>query len=242
LIVSNGTTATQIVSKPIVKPIDPATTEPSVNFIQPEKKSSIPESIPAETAGADSVQSPQLRETVTGSVSNTAPEPNQVANGGSPRVSYLGARSMSKVVQKPEPSSQTEAALMASSEADRFVSTAELQEVWKKYADTVKKEGKLQLYTTLTMSDPVMDPNGFEILFTLHNPSQQELLIEEGPGLMDHLRLQLNHFRLVLKTKLDPISNDPEAAFTNKEKYLKMAEKNPELDAFRRQLGLELEL
>jgi hypothetical protein len=92
------------------------------------------------------------------------------------------------------------------------------------------------------MSQPVMDVNGVEILFTLHNPSQQELLIEEGPGLMDHLRTQLNHYRLTLKTKLDPVSNDPEAAFTNKEKYLKMAEKNPELDAFRRQLGLELEL
>ena len=159
------------------------------------------------------------------------------------RVSYLGARSMTKAVRKEETGTPAEVSNSASNDVpERHIPTAELQEVWKNYADSVKKEGKLQLYTTLTMSQPVMDVNGVEILFTLHNPSQQELLIEEGPGLMDHLRTQLNHYRLTLKTKLDPVSNDPEAAFTNKEKYLKMAEKNPELDAFRRQLGLELEL
>lgn len=159
------------------------------------------------------------------------------------RVSYLGARSMTKVAQKAEQVSQVADSQNTPDEGtDRTVSSAELQEVWKAYAEQVKKEGKLQLYTTLTMSVPTIDLNGFEILFALHNPSQQELLIEEGPGLMDHLRTRLNHYRLTLKTKLDPVSNDPEAAFTNKEKYLKMAEKNPELDAFRRQLGLELEL
>lgn len=150
---------------------------------------------------------------------------------------------MTKAVHKQETAAPTAQANSDQGQhTDRPVSTAELQDVWKAYADSVKKEGKLQLYTTLTMSTPVIDVNGYEILFTLHNPSQQELLIEEGPDLMDHLRTRLNHYRLTLKTKLDAVSNDPEAAFTNKEKYLKMAEKNPELDAFRRQLGLELEL
>lgn len=109
------------------------------------------------------------------------------------------------------------------------------------YAEQVKSAGKLQLHTTLTMKMPVMT-EGDIIELTLHNASQDELILEEKAPLLDYLRTHLRNHTLQLQTRMDPTSADPEQAFTAKEKYRKMAEKNPGLDDFRRQLGLELEL
>lgn len=117
----------------------------------------------------------------------------------------------------------------------------ELEKSWMDYAEQVKSAGKLQLYTTLTTKIPVLTA-GHIIELTIHNASQDELIMEEKAPLLDYLRTSLRNHTLQLQTRMDATSADPEQAFTAKEKYKKMAEKNPGLDDFRRQLGLELEL
>ncbi|MBL7924124.1 MAG: DNA polymerase III subunit gamma/tau [Bacteroidia bacterium] len=112
---------------------------------------------------------------------------------------------------------------------------------WNRYAGKVREDGKLQLYTTMTMNAPTLLEN-FLVELVIHNPAQSELLQEEKSDMLDWLRKELGNYKLNLVTRLEEKANDPEQAYTNKEKYKKMNEKNPGLDDFRQQLGLELEL
>lgn len=112
---------------------------------------------------------------------------------------------------------------------------------WKEYAEKIKQEGKLQLHATLTMNDPVL-LDEFVIELILHNQAQEDLLRDEKADLINFLRRQLKNDKISLITRQEAQSNDPENSFSNKEKYVKMVEKNQGLDDFRKQLGLELEL
>ena len=66
-------------------------------------------------------------------------------------------------------------------------------------------------------------------------------MVEERQELIDYLRKQLKNYQLQLRTKITESKKSEETAYTNKEKYQKMVEKNPELEEFRKQLGFELE-
>ncbi|MBL0097307.1 MAG: DNA polymerase III subunit gamma/tau [Bacteroidetes bacterium] len=117
----------------------------------------------------------------------------------------------------------------------------QLQLIWKEYADKVNADGKLQLNATLTMNEPVLK-DGFEIELILNNQAQEDLLRDEKSELIHFLRERLNNGLINVITRKEMKSDDPENAYTNKEKYIKMVEKNQGLDDFRKQLGLELEL
>jgi len=112
---------------------------------------------------------------------------------------------------------------------------------WSLFSDKAKSEGKIQLSTTLTMYVPVIKEN-YQIEISVHNPTQLELLVEEKEDLVNYLREKLSNYALNVHAVIDENREQGEEIFTNKEKYKKMAEKNPGLDDFRKQLGLELEL
>jgi len=118
---------------------------------------------------------------------------------------------------------------------------ATLIKFWSLFSDKAKSEGKIQLSTTLTMYAPVIKEN-YQIEISVHNPTQLELLVEEKEDLVNYLREKLSNYALNVHAVIAENREQGEEVFTNKEKYKKMAEKNPGLDDFRKQLGLELEL
>lgn len=115
----------------------------------------------------------------------------------------------------------------------------QLETKWEEYANKVKAEKKLQLFTTLTMNRPEI-LEGDKIELVIHNQAQDNLMTEEKASLMDYLRKELQNFHLQLNTRLVEEAGTKEA-YTIREKYQKMVEKNPDLEEFRRQLGLELD-
>ena len=116
-----------------------------------------------------------------------------------------------------------------------------LLKFWKMYSDQALADGKIQLSTTMNINTPVIHEN-YQIELLIDNPAQQELFQEERTELVNFLRKRLNNYTLNVYVKLDDSAKSGEVAYTNKEKYQKMVEKNPGLDDFRKQLGLELEL
>ncbi len=116
-----------------------------------------------------------------------------------------------------------------------------LLKYWKMYSDQAKMDGKIQLSTTMNMNVPTIHEN-YQIELLIDNPSQEELFQEERTELVNFLRQSLRNYTLNVYVKLDDSVKSGEVAYTNKEKYQKMVEKNPGLDDFRKQLGLELEL
>ncbi|MFN5355202.1 MAG: DNA polymerase III subunit gamma/tau [Bacteroidota bacterium] len=151
---------------------------------------------------------------------------------------FLRARSMTQL-SKPAAPEKATTKLPADLPATTF-SHEELMTAWNAYAESMKLAGKLQLYTTITHTTPEL--KGTEITLEVQNHAQEEMVTEESVHLLETIRKKLNNYSIVLRTRLAQQATDPESAYTNREKYQKLAEKHPGLDDFRKQLGLELEL
>ena len=116
-----------------------------------------------------------------------------------------------------------------------------LLKYWKMYTEQAKADGKSQISTILNMNIPTIQEN-YQIELLIDNHSQEEFFQEERTELVSFLRKSLRNYTLNVHVKFDENVKSGEVAYTNKEKYQKMVEKNPGLDDFRKQLGLELEL
>lgn len=101
------------------------------------------------------------------------------------------------------------------------------------------KEGKPGLVATLTKNKFTLEEN-YSIHLMVDNKIQQLELDLRKQHLINYLRVELNNFSLDLKITVNETVNDVQH-LTNKDKFLKMAEKNPLLQAFRERLDLELE-
>lgn len=196
-----------------------------------------PEQAPAAPVPASMIQDPVVTKPA---VQPPSPAPANSAGTPSSMGGMFKGASLANLRKQEAPKVEEKEEKVATGE-DRMVSRDAFESCWSTYAEQMKAAGKFQLHTTLTMKMPELI-DGYIVELTIHNPSQDELLNEEKSGLLDYLRTQLGNYKLIMRTKVEAVSADPEQTFTNKEKYKKMAEKNPGLDDFRRQLGLELEL
>lgn len=158
-----------------------------------------------------------------------------VSKGGT---SMLKGASIKSVYSKPPEVKAVTTSDTGELSKDAFTKE-QLLNAWNEYAKSQKTIGKHQLFTTLTMNLPdIISEDKLELV--IHNQAQENLMAEEKSALMDYLRKKLNNYYLQLNTRLVEEAGSQEA-YTIKEKYQKMVEKNPDLEEFRRQLGLELD-
>ena len=118
-------------------------------------------------------------------------------------------------------------------------SKADLLSNWKEMISILKKNGKSNLAITLGIYDPILLDN-FLIEVPLSNSSQIELVFHEKQKILQILRSRLGNDKLDLKTVVVE-SEKRDVAYTNKDKFNKMLEKNPNLQVLREKLGLDPE-
>ena len=112
-----------------------------------------------------------------------------------------------------------------------------MREVWMLFAEKINKEGKMNLFITLTSSDPTLQEETL-INLKISNDAQEKILDENKIELMDHLRTSLNNDFISLKTELsEDIKSD--VPYTPKDKFIKMTEENPHLNTLQQKLGLD---
>ena len=112
-----------------------------------------------------------------------------------------------------------------------------MREVWMLFAEKINKEGKMNLFITLTSSDPNLEEEPL-INLKISNDAQEKILDENKIELMDHLRTSLNNDFISLKTELsEDIKSD--VPYTPKDKFIKMTEENPHLNTLQQKLGLD---
>ena len=160
-------------------------------------------------------------------------------NGLPKKGSFLKGTSLAATGIKKEEKAR-EAPIESELPEDSF-EEIKLLEVWQQYADQQQLDGNRQMFTTLTMNKPHLK-EGFIVELIIHNQAQENLMIESKVSLVDFLRKTLNNYKVILNTVIEEQAVDPDQAFTNKERYQKMVQKNPDLEEMRKQLGLELEL
>ena len=131
---------------------------------------------------------------------------------------------------------EVETELNAPKKSENFTESR-MREVWMLFAEKINKEGKMNLFITLTSSDPALQEETL-INLKISNDAQEKILDENKIELMDHLRTSLNNDFISLKTELsEDIKSD--IPYTPKDKFIKMTEENPHLNTLQQKLGLD---
>ena len=114
-----------------------------------------------------------------------------------------------------------------------------LLKFWNQYADKLKGEGKINIFTIMTSNPPSLLEN-FVIELIIENRVQEELLINEKVDLLNFLRTELKNFGIEISTKHIEVTGK-KRLYTSTEKYNHMVEKNPKLEEFRRRFNLDID-
>ena len=114
-----------------------------------------------------------------------------------------------------------------------------VKNAWDDYVNVKRKEDRISLVASLTMCEVGLE--GKVVKFEVKNALQEEQLNSERAGLLFHIRQFVKCADLELSIKLEKGADDaPKMFLTDKEKYLKMVEKNPALEELRKKFDLDL--
>ncbi|MCZ4244621.1 DNA polymerase III subunit gamma/tau [Pedobacter punctiformis] len=113
-----------------------------------------------------------------------------------------------------------------------------LLEVWSNYAEKLKKENKINLYTILNNFAPAL--KGKEhIVISVEGKAQEDFIQGESVDLMNYLRNNLNNFGVEISYQHAERAHE-KRLYTSKERYDYLVNKNPKLEDLRRKFGLDL--
>lgn len=124
--------------------------------------------------------------------------------------------------------------------ADEVFSDDDLQKAWAGFAEQVNRDGRLNLRSSLTQRKPVLKDN-FVIEIEIINKVQQEEIKGINMEMLDFLRKNLKNNSVTVETRIIETKEDPDRAYTPKEKFKKMTETNPDLEIMRQQFDLDLD-
>lgn len=109
--------------------------------------------------------------------------------------------------------------------------------VWNDYAKTVEAQGKHNLLSHLTMNIPVIKGNIIHLEFPNHTIKTE--LEAEKLSLLQYLRETLDNYTIDLEITVNEVVKK-KYAYSPREKFEKLKEKNPLIERLREELGLSL--
>ena len=116
-------------------------------------------------------------------------------------------------------------------------SKIEMLSVWKEYSDMVEKDGKFNLLSHLTMGIPKLEGNIIHLEFPNHTIKTE---VEQAKfELLGFLREKLQNHDIDLDITVNETA-EKKYAYSPREKYEKLKEKNPLIERFRTEFGLDI--
>lgn len=113
----------------------------------------------------------------------------------------------------------------------------QMQEMWGIYSSKMEKEGKLILVSHLAMTPPKL--KGETIFLSFPNNTIKIEVEKEKQHLLDFLRKNLQNFNIDLTIEVNEIE-EKKYAYTPREKYEKLKEKNPLIEKLRQEFDLNI--
>ena len=215
--------------KALIEPI--AGTNPSsqaVNSGQPQQ----PPQAPSVTAGAGA---PQVMSTHMPS-SVPAPPPSTAPNPARKTARPMGISMKEIGVEKPKQQTVQQATTNVKEVVTPFDNDSLVRE-WDNYAATIDK--KVYLKNTMINCKPTLQENYyFEV--AVHNPGQQEELINNAIHILPFLRQHLNNSRIQMRVRIVE-GNEKHLAYTSTEKLELLMKINPTLGRLRDEFNLTLD-
>ena len=117
----------------------------------------------------------------------------------------------------------------------------ELKEAWKKFAEQIKS--KPRLYNMLLSKTPEISNNN-QIVISLENQLQKEILEKEYNKLLFFLRKELQNDNISLETQIKEKGEETvkdKRLYTVEEKYQHLKQKNQLLDKLKKDLDLDFD-
>jgi len=147
--------------------------------------------------------------------------------------------SISAIQNKKKVEQETEAIEDLTNKPRTDFTSNELMSKWNAFAIQLKERGRHTLYVTLTKRKPELKEN-YLLKVTIDNEIQNIELEEERSNLLTFLRQELNNYGIQLKIELNKV-DDSVKHLSSKDKFMKMADKNPALHELRERLNLDIE-
>ena len=215
--------------KALIEPI--AGTNPSsqaVNSGQPQQPPQAPSVTAA--AGAPQVMSTHMPSSVPAPLPSTAPNPAR-------KTARPMGISMKEIgVEKPKQQTVQQATTNVKEVVTPFDNDSLVRE-WDNYAATIDK--KVYLKNTMINCKPTLQENYyFEV--AVHNPGQQEELINNAIHILPFLRQHLNNSRIQMRVRIVE-GNEKHLAYTSTEKLELLMKINPTLGRLRDEFNLTLD-
>ncbi len=116
-------------------------------------------------------------------------------------------------------------------------SEEELLKVWKEYTAITEKEGKFNLFSHLSMVNPVL--KGTIIHLEYPNNTIKKDVERAQHSLLMYIKEQLQNYDITIEITVNETA-EQKYAYTPFEKYEKLKEINPLIDELRKDFGLEL--
>ena len=215
--------------KALIEPI--AGTNPSsqaVNSGQPQQPPQAPSVTAA--AGAPQVMSTHMPSSVP------APPPSTAPNPARKTARPMGISMKEIGVEKPKQQTVQQATTNVKEVVTPFDNDSLVRE-WDNYAATIDK--KVYLKNTMINCKPVLQDNYyFEV--AVHNPGQQEELINNAIHILPFLRQHLNNSRIQMRVRIVE-GNEKHLAYTSTEKLELLMKINPTLGRLRDEFNLTLD-
>lgn len=215
--------------KALIEPI--AGTNPSsqaVNSGQPQQPPQAPSVTAA--AGAPQVMSTHMPSSVP------APPPSTAPNLARKTARPMGISMKEIGVEKPKQQTVQQATTNVKEVVTPFDNDSLVRE-WDNYAATIDK--KVYLKNTMINCKPTLQENYyFEV--AVHNPGQQEELINNAIHILPFLRQHLNNSRIQMRVRIVE-GNEKHLAYTSTEKLELLMKINPTLGRLRDEFNLTLD-
>jgi DNA polymerase-3 subunit gamma/tau len=178
-------------------------------------------------------------ETNTQPVNKNQPQKVSSANMSGMQFGSLSIKSITENNKKPLVESLVEEPSAVSESDEKYaMSQAKFDDLWAECL-LIIKENSPSLYVTLSRNKAVL--NGKNIDLKLDNKLQEDHLKSRKQEILDFIRIKTGIPFLQIETEvcINEIVND--MAYTDKEKFKKMVEKNPDLQKLKEELNLEIE-
>lgn len=163
----------------------------------------------------------------------SAPAPSPVRRSGRPP---FGASLKDIGIEKPK-GETVQASEAVSEEVAVSFSEADLVNCWEAYTHTIDK--KVYLKNTMINCKPVLQEN-FYFEVAVHNPGQQEELVNAAIDILPYLRTHLKNTRIQMRVRIIE-SNEKHLAYTSTEKFEHLLTVNPTLAKLKEEFNLTID-
>ena len=119
---------------------------------------------------------------------------------------------------------------------DKNITLVDIIETWNEYAKIQEDKGKFNLASILRITTPIFEDN--TIIYSVPNNTSSLEIDLEKQQLLLFIRTKLNS-KINLSVKIDK-KIDKKIAYTNKEKYELLKEKNPLIENLRSEFKLSI--